>query len=487
MLQSIKRLTKHSLVYGIGHIVSRSLGFLLLPIHTNVLLPEEYRTPALLFSSLAILNVFFSYGMDVAFLRYFILEGDSEKKRKIFSTAFWMILGTGFCFSLVMLVIPEPFSQLIFRSSGHLPLIRMAGIILLADALCLLPFLVLRAEEKSAQFVLLKTVNIIVNLGLNILFVVVLNKGVEGIFLSNVIASLFTLTILSPVLFRWLRPRFNGSVLRDLLHFGLPYVPSGLAVIFMDQIGRFFLDRMVGEEATGIFSAAYKLGMFMALVVAAFRFAWHPYFLSTSKEQNAPDIFARVLTYFLVVTGLIFLTVSFFIEDIIRIKIFGISLVGRGYNVGMSIVPVVLLAYLAYGVYIHFIVGVYLKKKTSYLPLATGIGALVSIAANIVLIPYLEIMGAALASFLAYLSMALSMYFINRKLYPVPYEFGRIFKLILLYGILFIIGTYLVSDYTLLRILLLLAVVPLLWIIRFLNEDEKAAIKKFFHIGTKVQ
>jgi O-antigen/teichoic acid export membrane protein len=481
MIQSIKRLARHSLVYGIGHIVSRSLGFLLLPIHTNVLLPEEYRIPALLFSSLAILNVIFSYGMDVAFLRFFILEEDGEKKRNIFSTAFWMILASGVCFSTVMIIFPSSFSQIIFRSAHHLMLIRMAGIILLTDALCLIPFLVLRAEEQSTRFVVLKTLNIIVNMGLNILFVVILKKGVPGIFLANVIASLFTLVTLSPVLIRWLRPRFQSSALGELLRFGLPYIPSGLAVIIMDQIGRFFLDRMIGEEATGIFSASYKLGMFMALVVAAFRFAWHPYFLSTSKNKDAPRVFARILTYFLAAMGFVYLILVFFIDDLITIRLFGVSLLGRGYGEGLAIVPVVLLAYIAYGVYIHFIVGVYLKKKTIWMPLATGIGAFVALIANWLLVPHLNIMGAAWASFLAYAAMAITMYLINRRLYPIPYEWQRLTKLILIYTLIFFAGTQFFSSHSLIHILLLAAVMPLLWIVRFFSQDERAIIRSWLH------
>ena len=181
MFHNIKRLTQHSLVYGIGHIVSRFIGFLLLPIHTNYLLTDEYGTAALLFSSLAILNIVFTYGMDVAFLRFFILEENKEGKKHIFSTVFWTILCTGICFSSVLVLIPEPFSILIFRSAQYTKLIQLAGGILLADALALIPFLVLRSEEKSIQFVIIKFINIILNLSLNILFVIRLNQGVADV------------------------------------------------------------------------------------------------------------------------------------------------------------------------------------------------------------------------------------------------------------------------------------------------------------------
>ena len=480
MLQSIKRLTKHSAVYGIGYIVSRSIGFLLLPIHTNYLLPGEYGIAALLFSSLAIMNIIFSYGMDVAFLRFFILEDDKHKKHTIFSTAFWMIFGTGLCFSSILVLFPTPFSQIIFRTPHYIVLVRLAGGILLADTMALIPFLLLRGEEKSVTFITLKLLNVAANFGLNILFVAILKKGVVGVFTANLIASVFTLITVLPILLKWLVPRFKKETLFELLRFGLPYVPSGLSVIIMDQIGRFFLDRMIGEKATGIFSASYKLGMFMALVVAAFRFAWHPFFLSTSKQDDAPRIFARVLTYFLAVTGFVFLTISYFIDEIVHFHLFGVSLFGEGYTSGIKIVPIIMLAYIGYGIYVNFIVGVYLKKKTSLLPLVTGIGAAVSILANFLLIPHFGIVGAAWATFLAYGSMTTALYLVSHKLYPIPYEIGRIFKLLAGGAILFILGIFVFSNGWM-RLFLLMSFPFLLWMLGFFNKGEKLAVGQFLN------
>lgn len=479
MLQSIKRLTKHSLVYGIGHIVSRFVGFLLLPIHANVMLPEEYRTPALLFSSLAIMNVIFSYGMDVAFLRFFILADDESEKRRIFSTAFWMILITGTIFSTIMLLTPEPFSRLIFRSESQVGLIRLAAGILLADALALLPYLVLRAQEKSGWFVGLKTANIVLNVGLNILFVVVLRRGATGIFTANLIASIFTLCTLLPVIIGWLRLSFSKSSFKELFRFGIPYLPSGLAFIVMDQIGRFFLDRMAGEAAAGTFSAVCKLGIFMNLIVAAFRFAWHPFFLSTSKQEDAPQIFARVLTYFVLITGGFFLAVSLFIEDIVRLRIGGFGLLQPEYFTGLGIVPIILLAYVGYGVYTNFMVGIYLEKKTLYLPIVTGSGAIISIVMNRLLIPDHGIFGAAWATLGAYSGMALILFFISRRLYPIPYEGFRLTKIVLIFGGLF--GLFSVAFPGLnwaLRLALLVLSFPLLGLVGFFHPDEVGTLKR---------
>jgi len=481
MLKSIKKLTKHSMVYGIGSIFSRFFGFLLMPIHTNIFSPEEYSIPTLLFASLSILNLIFSYGLDAAFLRFFIIEDSKKEKQRIFSTAFLMLLGTGVCFSSIMILCPIPFSKMIFQRTEHITLIQLAGGILLIDALCLLPFLVLRAEEKSTRFIVLKSLNVIVSLFLNIVFVVILRQGVESIFVANLITSAFTLLLVIPIILHWFRPAFHRTILVELLRFGLPYIPSGMAVLIMDKIGNFFINRMIGNEATGIFSAGVKLGMFMALIVAGFRFAWQPFFLETSKQEKASQIFARVLTYFIMVTGFLFLMVSYFIKEIVGFQISGVGLIGKDYISGIQIVPLVMLAYIGYGIYANFIVGIYLKNKTIYFPFVTILGAIVSITLNIFLIPHMGINGAAWAMFFSYAVMALALYAVNQHLYPIPYEYSRLLKLFCIFTSLFILSRLNVGQWSIAyRIGLLIILFPLLEIIRFFNLEEHAAVRKVF-------
>jgi O-antigen/teichoic acid export membrane protein len=488
MLQSIKRLTKHSAVYGIGHILSRSMGFLLLPIQTKYIPPDRYGIAIMLVSSLAILNVVFSYGMDVAFLRFFIMGRDKREQSRIFSTAHWMIFSTGILFASLLFFFPGTFSRLILGNDRYGLLIRMSAGICFFDAIRLLPFLALRSEEKSLSYVVLNSLNIIATLGLNILFVVVLRKDVEGIFLANLLASAFTVVTTVPVFKRWLRFSFSREVLRELMGFGLPYVPSGLAYIVMDQISRFFIARMISDAAAGIFSACYKLGMFMALVVAAFRFAWHPFFLSTLKQKDAPQVFGRVLTYFLTVTGFFFLIVSVFLGEFVHFRIGSFSVLDSRYLSGIGIIPVVLLCYIWYGVYANFVVGIYLKKKTGLLSIFTGSGMLVTLAANWLLIPRFGITGSAWATFLGYVVMATGLYFANQRLYPIPYEFGRILKLILVIGGVFLACTVPGRAWNpLIRAAMIVTAVPLLYAVRFFQPGEKAVFLRLVRRMRKIQ
>ncbi len=434
---------------------------------------------ALLFASLGFMNVLFSYGMDVAFLRYFILEETREGRARYFSTAFLTILSTGLGFSALIFFSPALVSRIIFRTPEYFGLVRLASGILLADALCLLPFLVLRAEQRPVRFAGLKFLNVLANLGMSIYLVAIQGKGLTGVFTANLSASFFTLLTVLPLILSWLRPIFNRSTLGNLLRFGLPYIPSLFSVLIMDQISRFFIDRMINEEATGVFSANYKLGMFMALVTAAFRFAWHPFFLSTLKEEGAPRIFARILTYFIAVTGTLFLVISFYINEIVHISVKGVTLLDPRYYSGLPIVPVVMLAYIGYGVYVNFIIGVYLKKKTQFLPLVTGAGALVSLAANYFLIPSLGIMGAAWATVLAYTTMAVVLFLYSRRLYDIPYEWGRVVKLVIIFTGLFLLGTGVFHPVSpLVRLLIIFSLPLFLLLSKFFSEDEKAVLSR---------
>jgi O-antigen/teichoic acid export membrane protein len=477
MLQSIKRLTKHSAVYGIGHILSRSMGFILLPIQTKFIPEDRYGVAAMLISSLAILNVVFSYGMDVAFLRFFIMGKDRREKEKIFSTAHWMIFSTGILFASLLFAFPDVFSKWILGEPGQGLLVRYAAGICFFDAVRLLPFLTLRSEEKSFSYIALNSLNIAVTLLLNILFVAVWKMDIEGIFLANLIASAFTVLTTIPVFKQWLRFSFSREVLRELMGFGLPYVPSGLAYIVMDQISRFFIAWMISKAAAGVFSACYKLGMFMALIVAAFRFAWHPFFLTTLNQKDAPRVFGRVLTYFLAVTGFFFLMVSVFLQEIVRLRIGSFQLLDSRYMGGIGIVPIVLLCYILYGVYANFVVGIYLKKKSALLSIFTGSGMLVTLAANWLLVPRFGITGSAWATFLGYVTMAAGLYIANQRLYPIPYEFGRILKLILVIAVVFTVGVVPGREWSvLIRLGLIVLAFPMLVALRFFQPGEKKAV-----------
>ncbi len=497
MLQSLKRLTQHSAVYGIGHILTRGVGFLLLPLYTNFLDPDALGIAAIVFLYLAIMTILYTYGLDSAFLRYFILADEESEKIRLFSTGFLTVLLTSVLFSVLGYVFAHDLARVIVLSNVEKFLqnapsgsqlqhylsesaiyFQYAAAILFFDALTILPFLVLRAKERSKLFVTLKFLNVIVNLSLNIVFVAHWGYGLRGIFLANVISSAFTFVTLLPVILQHFRAVLQKDELKKLLVFGLPYLPSTLAVVLMDLIDRFILKAIKGYEVLGVYHANYKLAMIMSLFVAAFRFAWHPFFLSTSKQPDAKPIFAKVLTYFMFACAMVYLTISYFMQDIVRIRLGSIHLIGEEYWGGLSVVPIVMLAYVFYGAYLNFLVGIYLEKKTGYLPFITGLGLLVNIVGNVAMIPRYGMHGAAWATVFSYVAMAVALYGVSRRLYPVAYEFGRLVRIgAMMAAYMFILLGWTPGFWW--RLALLLAFPIMLFLTGFFEKREIDTIRSY--------
>src|ERR1041385_1796871 len=428
MLQQLKRLGGETIIYGTSTIIGRFLNFLLIPLYTNVLLPGPHGIIAVVYSLIAFVNVVYSYGMESAYFKYSsTLELGTPKEN--FTTPFAALLASSIFFSLLIAAFASPLAAAMSLPPGFNSIVYYAAGILAFDALAIIPFATLRMERKAVQFASLKFVNIVVNVGMNVALLVGLHMGVEGIFISGLTASVLTFLLLIPTIVRHLSPGFHPGLLKALLKFGLPSIPAGLSATAVQVIDRPILRALTDDATVGIYQANYRLGIFMMLIVSMYDYAWRPFYFSTAQESNAREIFARALTYLVLLMSVIFLGVSLFVGDIVKLSIFGRHIISPNYWDGLSIVPVVLLGYLFFGIYINVSAGIYIEKKTHYLPAIMFFGALVNVLANYLLIPSYGMMGAAWATFFAYLAMAVAGYFVARRVYPVEYEEGRLLKI----------------------------------------------------------
>ncbi len=190
------------------------------------------------------------------------------------------------------------------------------------------------------------------------------------------------------------------------------------------------LQKLTDLKTVGIYKANYKLGIFMMLFVNMFQFAWQPFFLNNAKEENAKELFSKVLTYFTIVGCSMLVLLTLFISDIVKINIAGFSLIGANYWGGLYIVPVILLAYLFNGFYVVFSAGIYIEEKSIYAPIVAGLGALTNVVANYLLIPHLNIMGAAIATLASYVVMAAGYYIVTQKFYKIHYDYVKLAKVL---------------------------------------------------------
>ncbi|MGH7455677.1 MAG: polysaccharide biosynthesis C-terminal domain-containing protein, partial [bacterium] len=409
----------------------------------------------------------------------YILAGNEEEKRAIFNTGFWSILLMSTMILIGGYLLAAPLSTWILASADYRYIIMLMAGILFLDAMAIIPFLLLRAEERSTLYVVLKIANVIVNFLMTYWLVVKLGRGLHGVFESNLISSAFTFVTVLPIAMRHLRPTMRRAVYVDLLKFGLPYLPSTLSVYLVDVIDRFILQQLTDLGTVGLYGAGCKLGMLMNLLIAAFRFAWHPFFLSTSKEPNAKAIFARIFTLFMLVCAVCFLGASLFINELVHLHLGAKTLFGEEYWNSTSVVPAVLLAYIFWGAYVNFIIGVHLEKKTAYLPFITGLGLVVKVAATYTLVPLLGMNGAALGTTLAYFSMTVTLYFVAQRLYPITYEWKRLAKLVVVSATVFILGYwYWTAPWQ--KAALLVAFPVTLFLIGFLERGELTRITALF-------
>ncbi len=474
MFKDLKALGKESLVYGLSTVGARLLNFLLMPFYTHYLLPAEYGVVAAVFSYIAFLNIVYHYGLDQAYMRHY------ADRDRAFPAALTCLAGTSLLLSAALCLFPGFWAGAAGIGPENYRLVWFSAAILALDTATIIPFADLRMRHKALRFAGVRTASIALNVLLNIVFLARLDLGVEGVFWANIVSSGAALLLLLPELSAW-RPALDRAVLRDLLAFALPLLPAGLGSMAVQVLDRPIMLRLADPAAVGVYQANYRLGIFMMMVVTMFDQAWRPFFIERSHQPGAPALFARVLTWFSLGGLALWLGLSFFIGDLVRLKVAGVPLIHPDYWPGLAIVPVVLAAYLLNGVYVNFLAPVIIAKRTGAILSVTLAGAAVSIAGNFALIPAFGLMGAAWAALASYLVMAALMYLRGREFYAVPYEFGRLAGAAALAAACALPPLLLAPaglPGLLLKAACLAAFPAAAWLLGLISPDEKAAARR---------
>ena len=475
MSSPIRNLTRQTFIYGTGNILSRLITFLLLPIFTNVLSPEEYGIVTLGYVFLGFMNVIYHYGLDNALIRYYRENDRIFSKSVLFSTAIWLLLVSSTVFSIVLYLFRNPIAEILFKDLNYSNIVSLSVFILFFDSISIISNAFLRIEEKSRQFIMIKLVNVLTTLILSIYLVIHLNYGVTGVFISVMIAAVLNAVFLIFLTISKIRFSFSNLLAKDYVKFGIPFLAAGLTAITMELIDRYILASLTDVHTLGIYSAGYKLGIFMLLVSTAFNYACQPFFFKERKSENTKIIFSRVLTYFVMGSAVVWVSVSAFIHEIVRIQLGGYSLIGSQFYGAEHIVPVILLGYMFQGIYYNFLPGIYFENKTKLIPLIIGASAIINITLNYMLIPAFEIIGAAFATMVSYAIMAIVTYFISRKFLQVSYDWNKIAKI----GVTAILSVTLIYLFWNMLLVKILSLFFFLFMLYFLKVVTKKEIIRF--------
>ena len=440
MQLSIKNLSIDTLIYGFGNVFTRFITFLLLPLYTNILTPLEYGIITLIYVFIGFMNIIYHYGLDSSFLKYFAQEKNVNIQKSIFSTAFFLNFYSSIFLSLLIFVFSAELSLFFFKSIIYQQLFNISSFILFFDSLSHIPFALLRIQKKPFIFILLKLVNVCITLFFNIYFLIIEKIGIEGIFFSVLIASIISFLFVIISSFNSFQIVLKINYIKKFLKFGLPFLPAGIASITMESIDRYILSMMTNNYIVGIYTAGYKLGIFMLIFSTAFNYAWQPFFLNSNKNKKTKKLFSKIFTFFISIAIIIWLIISLFIEQIITIQIFEFSLLGKEYIKSINIVPLILLSYIFQGAYYNFLPGIYFKEKTKIIPPIIIFSAIINILTNIILIPIYGIIGSAIATLFGHFTMAFLTYFYSKKLFLVKYEWLKIFIIFFIASLLITIS-----------------------------------------------
>jgi O-antigen/teichoic acid export membrane protein len=478
MFEQIKRLGTDTMIYGVSTVLARLLNFALVPLYANVLTTAEFGIVANLYSYIAFIVIFYSFGMESSYFR-FASSNEVGTEKDNFSTPFLSVTAASLVLSSAIAVFSTPLTAVFqIESSLNYLLLYTAGI-LFFDAIAMIPFASLRLKRRAKFFAATKVLNIVTTVILNIITVYYLRWGIEGIFFSNLVASVLSCVMVLPQALKQFHWTIHRTLFKELLKFGLPIVPVGISGVLLQIVDRPILKFLMDDAAVGIYQANYRLGIFMALVTGMFEYAWRPFFLTHAREPNAKQLFSRVMTYYLLVSSVVFLVLSFFLEHVIQYRFFGRYILPPQYWDGLTVVPLVLLSYILSGIGTNLNAGIQIEKKTRYLFPTSMAGSVTKILLTFLLVPTMGIMGAAVATVIGYFIVEATLYPIAQHFYRIEYEFSRIAKLTVTVVVAFIsVAVFDLSVPGKAGILLLWFVS--LFALKFFNHGELDRIRKLF-------
>ena len=432
-----KKLFRQTFIYGLATVLPRALAIFLVPLYVVVLGKEQYGIYASLMAFLILGNVLLSYGMETAFFRF--INKDESKKDLVQSTALSSLTISTVIFLLLTLLMNDSIAAFLEFKPEY---ITYALLILALDALAVLPFVWFRANEKPMRYAVIKIFNVLINLGLNLFFFLVLPHWAEHspgsfwermyseefnvayVFISNLIASAITLVVLLPLYVK-IGFKFSKAIWKQMLAYALPVLVAGIAFsvneAFDKILLKYLLDPEIAEGEVGVYAACYKLGVFMTLFATAFRLGIEPFFFNHSKHENAKQTYATITKYFTVFGSLILLFVVVYLDVFKRILI-----PESEFWEALVIVPVILLANLCLGVYHNLSVWYKVTDRTKYGAYISVVGAVITLTLNFALIPLISYIGSAIATLAAYGTMMLLSYFYGQRHYAIPYDLKKI-------------------------------------------------------------
>ncbi|NLD45742.1 MAG: oligosaccharide flippase family protein [Clostridiaceae bacterium] len=433
-MKEVRNLAGQTLIYGLGTIIPRFLHYAVMtPFYTRIFndSPSEYGIITELYAWMVFLLVILTYGMETGFFRF---SQKSEDAEKVFSTSLISLFITSVLFVILVNIFINPVAEVMNYRNNH-DYIRMFAGIVAIDAFSAIPFAKLRMQKKAAVFSTIKIINVIITITL-VVFLLKIAPGiweksngwfreaynpkyrVGYVFLANLISSFVTLLMLVPVIAKF-KLVFNSSLWLKMIRYSFPLLLAGLSGTINDAIDKILLRRMIGEEEglamVSKYGAGYKIGVLMALFIQMFRFAAEPFFFEKAKYENAKETYYYVMKYFIIIMLIVFLGINLYISGLQYI-------IASTYREAITVVPLISMGYLLYGIYVNHSIWYKLNDLTFYAVYITVTGAVITILLNVLFIPSYGYMASAWAHVASYGAMIIMSFLLAEKHFKVVYN-----------------------------------------------------------------
>ncbi len=480
MLGKLKHTAKQTLIYSLGNISSKLIGFILLPLYTGYLQTEEYGIFAILEVTSTIIVAVFSFKLSTAMLRWCSSENSNSKVKSIlfttYSSAFLIIA----LLNLGLQPFRESFSNLFFSTNIYSQYFLILFLSVSFEILNLFSFDLLRLKEKSSFYITVSILRITTILVLNIYFVKYAGLGVKGIILSQLIGNIMVFIVTIPFLLKNMILQFNFLELKKMLQYGIPLIFSTISMMMITMGDRYIIKYFLNYSEVGIYSLGYKIASVTnVLIIQSFQTGFLPIAYKNFDKPDAQRFFSKILTYYTFVLVLASLGISLFSNEVI--ELFSKN---SDYNIAYTIVPFISLAFIFKGVQYVYSLGLHFAKKTKYNAYIVLCAAIINFIINILLIPRYGIYGAAVATIISWILMSTAFYKISYKYYKVKYEIKKVILLIST-GVILYVVSLLFNDFPFYTKIIfksiLIFIFPLLmWIFNFYEKSELEIIKGFF-------
>ena len=481
MLDDIKSALKNTIIYGIGNLSTKLIGFILLPLYTEYLTVHDYGILGVLEVSSQVVITIFSFGLYQAFFRWYWDKRYINRQRSVFFTCLVFSIITCVFVTLALYYPCRTFSTVLFDNPDFENVLRLMVLSAGLEIIIIIPNTLIRLQEKPFLFTISNIVRLLTSLTLTIYFVKFQQQQIMGIYKAQIIGQLVLLLLLSVYIGKNIKIRLENSILRDMLRFSFPLMISNIAALFLSISDRYILSFTADFSDVGLYSLGSKMANTITVfIVGSVSLALSPKLFKMMDEPDNKRFYSKVMTYY--AYGLLFfvLGMSLFGKEVIKVLAYNIN-----YWDAYKVIPILSFSIFFAALKDIALIGLLIEKKTKTIALIIPAITLLNIALNIIFTRYLQYLGSAYAALISQIIYVVVVFIFAQRTYYVPYEHRKLLLMVSIAAILYALAS-LSNDFSIaIRLLAkMMAIVSfpfILYLFKFYEPVEIKTIKKVWN------